>query len=263
MQSKVHCITISSERNAVFDLKGHLGAEVVHQVLADTRKMMNRLYPRLPQVVLGADAREHQQLGRSDRPRGQHHPVGIDLEHCPRAFGFDADGPAILDNDLADKYPTAHRQVQIVAHRVEMRQSGAHSDTFNIIRRCHTEAGGMQSVLVIRGAEPGLQTGSMKGLLDGGPGTRLTASDRHRPVGAMAIVVLNVEIVFRFAKVWHDLVVRPLIVAESRPGVEILRKSALHGLTVDRRPSPDHLALCDVDFALLLGDRAAQGPVVL
>ena len=78
----------------------------------------------------------------------------------------------------------------------------------------------------------------------------------------MAIVVLNVEIVFRFAKVRQDLVVRPFVVAEPRPGVEILGESALHRLTVDRRPAADHLALRDVDFALLLGDGAPQGPVV-
>jgi len=79
----------------------------------------------------------------------------------------------------------------------------------------------------------------------------------------MAIIVLNIEIALRFAKVRQDLVVRPLIVAERRPGVEILGEPALHRLTVDRRTAPDHLALRDVDRPLLLGDRAAQGPVVL
>src|SRR5271170_6511621 len=78
----------------------------------------------------------------------------------------------------------------------------------------------------------------MESLLDGRPGTCLTAPDRHRTVRAMAIVVLNVEIVFRFAKVRQHLVVRPFIIAKSRPGVEILGKSALHGLTVNRHPPP-------------------------
>ena len=63
VQSKVHRITISSERDAVFDLEGHLGAKVVHQVLADAGKMVNRRYPKLPQVVGGADPRKHQQVG--------------------------------------------------------------------------------------------------------------------------------------------------------------------------------------------------------
>ena len=63
VQSKVHRITISSERDAVFDLEGHLGAEVVHQVLADAGKMVNRRYPKLPQLVRGADPRKHQQVG--------------------------------------------------------------------------------------------------------------------------------------------------------------------------------------------------------
>ena len=114
------------EGDAVFDLEGHLGAEVVHQVLADAGEMTNRWYPELPQLVLGADAREHQQMGRSDRPGAQHHPVGFDPEHLPAAFGFHADGLAVLDHDLADEHPAPHRQVQMVAHRTEMRHRSAH-----------------------------------------------------------------------------------------------------------------------------------------
>src|SRR5450759_5655928 len=102
----------------------------------------------------------------------------------------------------------------------------------------------------------------MERLLDGRQGTRLTAPDGDRSVRAMAIIVLDVEIALRFAKVRHDLFIRPFVVAERRPGVEILGESPLHGLTVDRRPAADHLALRDVDRALLLGDGAPQGPVV-
>src|SRR3984893_15356858 len=79
----------------------------------------------------------------------------------------------------------------------------------------------------------------------------------------MTIIILDIEITLRFAKVRHDLVIRPFIIAESRPRVEILGESPLHGLTVDRRPSADHLALRHVDRPLLLGDGAPQRPVVL
>src|SRR5215472_18663439 len=103
----------------------------------------------------------------------------------------------------------------------------------------------------------------MESLLDGGPGTRLTAPDGHRSVRAVAIIILDIEIAFRFAKIRQDLVIRPFIVAESRPRVEILGKAPLHSLTVDRRPAPDHPALCDVNRPLLLSNRAPQGPVVL
>src|ERR1700730_220279 len=103
----------------------------------------------------------------------------------------------------------------------------------------------------------------MESLLYRGPRPRLTASDGHRSVRAMAIIILNVEITLRFAKERQDLVIRPFVVAESRPRVEILRETPLHSLTVDRRPAAGHFALCDVDLALLLGDGAPQGPVVL
>src|SRR6267142_3800439 len=75
-------------------------------------------------------------------------------------------------------------------------------------------------------------------------------------------LILNVEIMLQFSKVRQDLGIRPCIIAESSPGVKILGESPLHGLTVDGRPSPDHLALRDVDLPLLLGDGAPQGPVV-
>src|SRR5262249_62359450 len=76
-------------------------------------------------------------------------------------------------------------------------------------------------------------------------------------------IILNVEIVLRFSKVRQYLGIRPFRVAESRPGVKILGESPLHGLTVDGTPSPNHLALRDVDLPLLFGDGAPQGPVVL
>src|SRR6266853_4898700 len=75
-------------------------------------------------------------------------------------------------------------------------------------------------------------------------------------------IIPNVEIMLRSSKVRQDLGIRPFIVAESSPGIKILREAPLHGLTVDGRPAPDHLALRDVDLPLLLGDGAPQGPVV-
>src|SRR6266852_8686441 len=62
VQGEMRCIAMSSEGDAVFDLEGHLGAEVVHKVLADTGEMTKRLYPELLQLVLRADAREHEQV---------------------------------------------------------------------------------------------------------------------------------------------------------------------------------------------------------
>src|SRR5580704_11844940 len=116
VQTEMRCIAMCSQGDAVFDLEGRLCAEVVHQVLADARKMTNHGYPELLQVVFRADAGEHQQVRRSDRAGAQHHPVGFHTEHLAAAFGFHADGLAILDHDLPDEHPAAHRQVQMMAH---------------------------------------------------------------------------------------------------------------------------------------------------
>src|SRR5271163_4269373 len=88
---------MSGKGDAVFDLERHLGAEVVPEVLADAREMTNNGYAKLLQLVLGANAREHQQVGRSDRSGAQDYPVSLEVENLPAAFGFDADGPAVLD----------------------------------------------------------------------------------------------------------------------------------------------------------------------
>ena len=89
----MHRIGSSREGDAFFDFEGNLGAEVVPEVLSYSGEMMNRGYPKWLKLVLGADSREHEQVGRFDRPGAQHHPVGFDGEHLPPAFGFHADGP--------------------------------------------------------------------------------------------------------------------------------------------------------------------------
>src|SRR4029077_19914562 len=134
MEGKVNCIAmVASESDAVFDLECRLGAEVVHQVVADARKGTNHGYPELLQVVLGADAREHQQVRRSDSPGAQHHLVGFDAEYLSSAFGFHADGLTILDQDLPDEDPAPHRQVQMMADWTQMPHSGAHPHPVQVI----------------------------------------------------------------------------------------------------------------------------------
>src|ERR1700751_2099668 len=97
---------MASKGDAVFDLEARLGTEVVHQVLADSRKMTNHGCPELLEVVFSADAGKHQQVWRSDRTRS-----ASNIEYFALAFGFLADGLAILDYDLPDKHTAPHRQV--------------------------------------------------------------------------------------------------------------------------------------------------------
>src|SRR5689334_13403186 len=176
---------MSSERDAVFDLERHLGAEMVPEVLADPGEMTNHGYAKLLQLVLGANTREHQQMRRSDRPGAQYYPVGLDVENLPTACGFDAGDLAVLDHNFPNEHFPPHRQIQIMAHRIEMRHRSAHPDAVQIIRRRHAEAGRVQPILVARRAEPRLQTGRMESLLYRRPRTGLTAPDGHRSVRAM------------------------------------------------------------------------------
>jgi hypothetical protein len=95
---------MSSYGNAVFHLEGHLGAEVVPEVLAYAGEMTDRVYPKLQQLVLRPDARD-EQVGRSDLPGAQHHPVGFGAEHF---LPFSASTPTALPSlimILPDEHP--------------------------------------------------------------------------------------------------------------------------------------------------------------
>src|SRR5499433_3722900 len=144
-----------------------------------------------------------------------------------------------------------------------MSHRGAHPHTVEVIRRGHAETSGVQTILVVGGAEPRLHTSRVERLLDRRRGTCVTASDGNRSLRTVAIIILNVEITLRSAEIRHDFVIRPFVVAESRPRVEVFGKPPLHSLTVDRRPAADHLPLRNMDFTLFLGDGASEGPVVL
>ena len=93
------------------------------------------------------------------------------VKHLPTALGFHTHGLAILDHDLPDKHPAPHRQIQIVAHRIEMRESHAHAHPVQVIRGRHAQAGGVRAIRVLRGAKPRLHTGGMEGRLEVRPGT--------------------------------------------------------------------------------------------
>jgi len=226
MEAKVHRINMGREDAAVFDLEGNLGAEVIPQILADAGALAHDGNVQLLQLVLGANARQHEQLRRADRPGAQHHPVGGNREHLAAAFGFHADGSGPLKQDLPDVHPAPHRQVQPVAHRHEIRQRCAHAHAIDIVRRRHPQAGGVLAIGILRDAKARLPTGGMEGLLKSRPGPGLPATDGHGTVRTMEII-LDIEVVLRFAKVRQDLVIRPLTVAERGPGVKILWETRL------------------------------------
>ena len=75
-------------------------------------------------------------------------------------------------------------------------------------------------------------------------------------------IVVNVEVMLHFSEERQYLGVRPFIVAKRSPKVKIFGQSSLHCLTVDGRPSPDHLPLRHMDLTLLLSDCPPKGPIV-
>src|SRR5262249_17699625 len=155
------------------------------EVLADAGEITHDGYAKLLQLVRGADAREHEQVGRFDRPGAQHHPVGFDGEHLTPAFSFHTDGLAILDHDLPDEHPAPHRQVPIVAPGRERGDRYPTGQAVWVFGGRPPQAGGVEPIGILWGADPRLYTGGMEGLLDGRPGTGLPAPDGQGAVRAM------------------------------------------------------------------------------
>ena len=50
--------------------------------------------------------------------------------------------------------PPPHRQVQIVAHRLEMRERHAHAHAVQVVRGRHAKARGVGAIRIRRGANP-------------------------------------------------------------------------------------------------------------
>ena len=70
MQAEVGAVHVGFHVDAVFHLVVDVGAQVVPQALPHAGRFLQHRNAELLQLVPGADARQHQQLGRPDGPGG-------------------------------------------------------------------------------------------------------------------------------------------------------------------------------------------------
>ena len=94
---------------------------MVPQVLPNPRQFVLHRNPHFAQVSLRPYTRQEQQLRRSDRPAAGNHQVCPDRKDLVPALYLHARSPLAFKQDPADGNAGAHRQVQPVPHRVQVR----------------------------------------------------------------------------------------------------------------------------------------------
>ena len=261
-QPVVGSVQVRRHFHAVLHLVVDVHAQVVEQALPDPWHIPDDRNPHLFQVVLRADARQHQQLGRPQRPGAEHNLPGLDGEDLPAALRLDAHGLAVVEEYPAHIHLSPHGQVEAMPYLAEVGDRGADPDAAQVVRRgyAHTHGVGPVGILNLRVPLPHARFPECP--LDGRLGAGLAAPDRHRPFRSVK-VVLDVQVVLHLAEERQHTGVCPLIVPQRGPVVVVFRQAPLHRLAVDGRASADHLALGHVDLSLLLGGHASQGPVML
>ena len=75
-------------------------AEVVPEVSAYPRKVVDKRYTKFFQLISCTDTRQHQQLGRPNGTRAKDYTFGFDVEDFAATFGFHTDGFLVLNQNL-------------------------------------------------------------------------------------------------------------------------------------------------------------------
>ena len=78
MHTEVRRVEPGSEGNTVLDLECGVGAEMVPQALAYPGQFLDQGNSKPLQIILGADSRQHEQLGGPDSARAQDNAVGLE-----------------------------------------------------------------------------------------------------------------------------------------------------------------------------------------
>ena len=214
---------------------------MVLQVLAHAGQVVQHGDAVLLQVRRGADAREHEQLGRAEGTRAQDHLLaGTDLLHLAVAAQFHTDGRLAIENDLAGVAPVQHREVLAVGVGVQVGPRGvpALAVVLRDLGGRHAELAGAVVVGVERNAF--FNAGGTESLV-GGRGAAQVAHMQRAAV-AVVLVVGEAVAVFRTLEQWQQVGVAPAGVALRRPPVVIVAVAAGVDHRIDRARSAQHLA---------------------
>ena len=232
---------------------------MVGQVLSDTGGFDYGLYSVFPQVIPGADAGEHQYLGRPDGAGAEDNLPGLDEEGLVVGDRLDARRPGAFPGGV-EEYSLDHHvcpdgQVEPVAREAQVAYGSGPTDAVGIVQGNgpHSGAAGRVVVFAVRVSIvlPGLEPGRVPRL----PVLLLEAVADNGAAGAMEVtgIVLVGGVGLDHIEVGHQLLEVPLVVSPLRPIVVVLGNAAEEDLSVDGAGSAGHLAPGDFDIGLVGG----------
>jgi len=126
-----------------FDFEGDLGGQVVPEVLSHPGQLVDQGYSQTAQVVPFARCRTASGYGRLERPGAQHHPFRFDGEYLAPASTSTPTAFFLREQHLPYEHVTPHSEVETMAPRMQMGDSGAHPPPIQVVRGPDTDAYGL------------------------------------------------------------------------------------------------------------------------
>jgi hypothetical protein len=211
------------------------------------------------QVLARPDAREHQQVGRSEGPRGEDDASTAVL----RSVCDDTHGGPAFEGDALDMHLVEDAQVRARHGRSKQRMPGAEAASAALGDLTHPCARIGAAVIVCRTLDPRLAGRLDEGQRQGaGPASRL---DGHRSQRAAMLGAVGAGPAFEAAEDRRHVGPGPAVETGSGPGVVVGRVAPLVDLGIHVRRPAEHLAARREDapaaeFGLRFG---LEGPVEL
>ena len=213
--------------------------------------------PRLPELIGGANAGQHEQLGRSDCPGAQDDLFAFDDEQPAVAINFHAGSAVAVESDAMRQDIGPDGKVEAMAAGVQVGDGGTHAYAAGVVQRYSADAGGIGMVHILVFREAGVTACLIECRLQRQPGLSRVPPNRDGAVAAMKIIS-NIGVAFQPTEVGQRLLVTPLVVTRISPGVEVLRDSAQQDLVVDGAAATGHTAPGHMEWSRLLGSGLAH-----
>ena len=239
---------------------GHDG--MVAEVLADAGAVVNHGDAEAAQVLGGADAGEHEQLGRGDGAAAEDDLIAFHGEDLAAGFDHHAGRLIAVKQDAVDGAVGADGQVEAVTGHVEVAQGGAPTDAVGVIEGRGADAGGIRAVVVVGMGEAVGAGGVVESGLSREPLLALETAGDDGAVVAVEVVG-EVGVRLQAAEAAQQVLEAPLVVAHGGPGVVVLGDAAQEHLAVDGAGAAGDFAAGNHDLGVLSGAVSGELPVVI
>ena len=228
---------------------------MITKIEPDSGEVLYNRYIQSPQLVCGPNARQSEDVRRSNGAGREDYLLAVDVKLLMTADYSQAYRPIALEDYSDDKAVRSDGQARSIARRVEVANCRTHAHTAGDVECQGAYARGVRSIMVGAVGEPGVSTCPIEGVLLGPPfvGPVPAAAD-----GAIRTMVFIREILvgFQLSQVGEYLFVPPLCVPPLRPTVEVLRHSSKKLSVVDCAGAAGDLPARDIYQGLVRGSGA-------